>query len=160
LSEIEYDAGLKPVTKVFISHQKADSDAAKRISNRVQLNGLSTYLDVVDDALSKPGQDLGDHIRSRMDSCTHLIAVVSQATTQSWWVPWEIGIATDRNFFISTYALDVMNLPAFLKKWPYLRSLAEIDDYVKESNKAQKRFLAEANQRKEFHTSLKRTLKQ
>ena len=148
------------MTKVFISHQKADSGTATAISNQIKRHGLSTYLDVVDDALAKDSMFLSDHIRKCMDSCTHLIAVVSRATTQSWWVPWEIGVATDREFFISTYALDTTNLPSFLKKWPYLRTLAEVDKYVTQSITTRSKMLTEARMKQDFHTSLKRSLGQ
>ena len=149
------------MAKVFVSHQRKDSTQATRIADRLHQNGLNTYLDVVDDALTHDGKELSDLIRKRMDSCTHLIAVVSNATTASWWVPWQIGIASDREFMIATYALDSTALPSFLTKWPYLRSLADIDKYARQSSSTSgKLYLTEAARVGEFHKSLKRSLGQ
>lgn len=71
-----------------------------------------------------------------MGKCDQLMAVVSQATKGSWWVPWEIGIATERDYPIATYAGDRTALPEYLKKWPYLQSDQDLDIYAKIAKQA------------------------
>lgn len=115
--------------KVFISHKGTDSYLAGAVALRVQKNGLSTYLDVIDDALIKDGPDLSDHIRARMSECDKLIAVVSDATKHSWWVPWEIGVGAERDFRMASYSEKNVGLPSFLRKWLELHSATDIDLY-------------------------------
>jgi hypothetical protein len=100
----------------------------------------------------------------------HAMAVVSANTKESWWVPWEIGIATEKDYPISTYAAGNCDLPSYLKKWPYLKSEADLDIYVKISRSAERElavkqsYLTESVARsmatKAFHQSLRRALGQ
>ena len=82
--------------KVFISHKDSDSELAERVARRVRFNGMDTYLDTIDDALAKDGPDLAELLVARMSSCQQLIAVVSSQTKDSWWVPWEIGVGSEK----------------------------------------------------------------
>jgi hypothetical protein len=123
--------------KVFISHQQADSakaaEVARHLKNR---HGIDSYLDVVDPKIgSHSGPDLADHVRAQMDTCDSLLAVVSYETAKSQWVPWEIGIATEKDFPLATFANTYLPLPEFLQKWPYMTSLAELDQYAYAVNK-------------------------
>ena len=86
------------MSKVFISRKNTDSLIAEKVARRVRANGLSVYLDTIDDALTKDGSDLADHLLRRMGQCQQLIAVVSSATKTSWWVPWEIGVGAEKGF--------------------------------------------------------------
>lgn len=95
--------------RVFVSHQEQDSMTASLVSVSLLINDLKSYLDVVDDALTKDGPELADHIRSRMNDCDQLMAVVSKNTKSSWWVPWEIGVASEKNFRIATYTAESLN---------------------------------------------------
>lgn len=118
--------------RVFISHKSEDELGAMRLQLALMSHeGVQTYLDVVDDHLRDNSQQLTEYLRSALSQCTHLMAAVSQRTQVSWWVPFEIGLATEKNYPISTYALGTTDLPEYLKKWPYLRSKEDIDRYVR-----------------------------
>ena len=117
--------------KVFISHKRIDSPTAERVAQRVRANGLATYLDVVDDALMEDGPDLADTLLRRMGECSQLIAVVSSSTKISWWVPWEIGVGSEKGFRMASYANEYVDLPSYLLKWPALRSLTDVDTYCR-----------------------------
>ena len=39
-----------------------------------------------------------DHIRENLNTCTDIIVVMSEATKESWWVPFEIGMATEKRY--------------------------------------------------------------
>lgn len=81
--------------KIFLSHQKADSELTARIAARLKVNhGLDCYLDLIDPYVNGSVERLADHIRNEMGRCTQLLAVVSPSTANSQWVPWEIGMAT------------------------------------------------------------------
>ena len=151
--------------KVFLSHQRDDSTRAMKVAARLRYNGLDTYLDVVDDALRKDGPELSDYLRAQMSTCTQLMAVVSSSTKGSWWVPWEIGVASEKDFLIATYTSEYTELPSYLKKWPFLRTDQDIDEYARLSKTAaaniRKGYLytREAVARS-FHHDLKRVLRQ
>jgi hypothetical protein len=138
-----------------------------RISRRI---GLFVYLDVIDSQLGKTGPDLADYIRGQLDKCTQLLAVISAQTQASWWVPWEIGVATEKERFLASFVAGNATVPEYLAKWPYLRTRADLDTYVRESKRAellvedrvQKGFRASARAQgfRSFHTSLKASLGQ
>jgi MTH538 TIR-like domain (DUF1863). len=91
---------------------------------------VSTYLDVLDPHLLNEAPRLTQHLREALDECTHLLAAVSNNTKNSWWVPFEIGLATEKDYPISTYALDETTLPDYLRKWPYLRTDHDLARYI------------------------------
>lgn len=141
--------------KIFISHQRADTALAAWIAKRLWVyHSIDSYLDVIDPESSTKGDQLGEHIRDELGKCHQLLAVVSYATKGSWWVPWEIGVATEKDYPIATYAGDKTSLPEYLKKWPYLTSEQELDVYAKVSKQAHetyvnnKRYLSEEVSRK------------
>jgi hypothetical protein len=131
--------------KVFISHKQEDEELAKQISNRLRnVHLIDTYLDVVDPKIaSLSGPDLAEYVRKIMDGCGSLLAVVSAKTAASQWVPWEIGIATEKNFPLATFAGSAAYaLPEFLQKWPYLTNQLELDFYAKRVKENETRSLA------------------
>ena len=126
--------------KVFISHQQADSAKAAIVAQRLKSNhSIDSYLDVIDPYIAK-GEDLAAHIQSEMSKCTQLLAVVSESTRYSSWVPWEIGVATEKDYPLATFA-DGTSPPEFLKKWPYLRTLTDLDLYAQASKTAEQSFV-------------------
>ena len=156
--------------RVFVSHKKEDAEQASAISAHLIANGLTTYLDVIDTQLGKSGPDLADYIRNQMDKCTQLLAVISAQTQASWWVPWEIGVATEKERFLASFVSGNATVPEYLTKWPYLRTRADLDVYVRESKRAellvetqiQKCYRTAARSKgfRSFHTSLKASLGQ
>ena len=122
--------------KVFISHKNADEVVAKQVAERVRRNGLEFYLDSVDPALAQDGPGLADYLLAKMSGCPQLIAVVSSETAKSWWVPWEIGVGSEKRFRMATFAGRPVELPGYLEKWPRLRSLDDVDLYCEYSNQS------------------------
>jgi hypothetical protein len=159
--------------RVFISHQKQDSEVSAVIATRLKTyHQIDSYLDVIDPFLSKPGEDLADHIRVQMGKCTQLLAVISNATRLSQWVPWEIGVATEKDFPLATYSDTTNSIPEFLQRWPVLTSQTALDQYAIASKSAANAFLmrratlhetASVSQRtstRSFYTDLRRRLNQ
>ena len=132
--------------KIFISHQKVDSILATNISDYLKENHqLDSYLDLIDPNVSQMGDQLGEYLRNEMGKCTQLMAVVSENTKGSWWVPWEIGVATEKDHPIATFAGDNAELPTYLKKWPYLKTYYDLDAYAKASIAAKNQFTHRRN---------------
>jgi MTH538 TIR-like domain (DUF1863) len=80
--------------------------------------------------LEKSGPDLADYIRAEMEKCTQLLAVISAKTRESQWVPWEIGVATEKERPLASFVNPHATIPEFLRKWPYLQSLPDVDRYA------------------------------
>lgn len=135
------------MVRIFISHQQADTILAASIAKRLWVyHSIDTYLDVVDPETSKKGDQLGEHIRDELGKCDQLLAVVSHATKGSWWVPWEIGVATEKDFPVATYAGDRTPLPEYLMKWPYLQSQQDLDIYAQVSKQAHQTYVINKRQ--------------
>lgn len=127
--------------KVFISHQQRDSELASVVAHRLKvIHQIDCYLDIVDPNASQTGDMLGEYLRERLGMCTQLMAVVSENTKTSWWVPWEIGVATEKDYPISTFAGDNITLPEYLKKWPYLRTANDLDEYARIAKMVENQF--------------------
>ena len=119
----------------------AYGDLALRLAIRLQAtHGITSYLDVIDSTLDLSSDNLTDHVRTELGKCTQLLAVVSEATHASWWVPWEIGIASEKNFPLATYDGGKTSIPDYLRKWPYLRSTVDLDHYAAASKIAASEF--------------------
>ena len=157
--------------KVFISHQAKDEEAAKRVARRlIMYHQIDCYLDSIDPYIDRKGEDLASHIRTEMTKCTQLIAVVSDATKASQWVPWEIGVATEKDYPLATFSAGGTLPPEFLRKWPYLRDDNDLDRYAVVSKATRDIFLVEKRSysegfartraTKQFYSSLRSRLGQ
>lgn len=158
--------------KIFLSHQKADSELTGRIAARLKVNhGLACYLDLIDPYVGGPVERLADHIRSEMGRCTQLLAVISPSTANSQWVPWEIGMATEKDFPLATFSGGNALPPEFLRKWPYLRNDTDLDKYAAATKSARQTFTRKRNigldetasihdSTREFFTTLRASLGQ
>jgi hypothetical protein len=157
--------------KVFLSHKNEDSEVAGAIAYRLKTHHqIDVYLDVIDRNLEKSGPDLADYIRTEMEKCTQLLAVISAKTRESQWVPWEIGVATEKERPLASFVNPPATIPEFLRKWPYLQSLPDVDRYAAVSKSTHvvqqdslRRTTASIARRtafRDFHTSLKAQLGQ
>jgi hypothetical protein len=120
------------MTKVFISHKREDSNQAEKLASILRLNNVEFYLDVLDPHLLSNADELTRHLRGKLNECTHLIALLSFATRFSWWVPFEIGLATEKEYPISSYITSAVlsDIPDYLRKWPVLLNEADLNKYV------------------------------
>ncbi len=154
---------------VFISHRSTDDALAKRIHDYLRAAGLNCYLDDVDHSLLY-ATDITTAIISRLCACSHLLAVVSDTTSGSWWVPFEIGVGTVQETRIATYRAAYITLPDYLKKWPILSSTTDLQAYARYCDRDAKILLekglttaaasASVQTASQFHRELKRALGQ
>lgn len=154
---------------VFISYQRVDEDRARSISNQLNQFGVKTYIDVMDPVLAG-AEDVTSLIVERLHECTHLLAVVSSSTIASWWVPFEIGVATESDRRIASYRRDLATLPDFLKIWPVLDFDSQLESfarrYFQDSVHSERSlllsdsFIKSLHGAGEFHAALKRDLGQ
>lgn len=117
--------------KVFISHKQEDSEIAKRLALMLRINHTEYYLDVLDPTVAGDGKQLTDHIKKALNTCTDIMVVMSEKTRYSQWVPFEIGMAAQNDMPTVTYLSADVSLPDFLSYWPRLKSVSDVDKYVK-----------------------------
>ncbi|MVV51223.1 toll/interleukin-1 receptor domain-containing protein [Pseudomonas sp. PB120] len=114
---------------VFISYRHTDRVQAMHVNNRLVRANIKTYFDVLDTE-SQHTDDITAVITRNITECTHLLAVVSQETAKSWWVPFEIGEATISNRRICSFKIGPSELPLYLDKWPKLSGEADINFFI------------------------------
>jgi len=73
--------------RVFISHQRGDSEIAKETSEILASFGIDSYLDIIDDSFVNI-EDVASKIQNEMDKCTQVLVIISEANRNSFWVPW------------------------------------------------------------------------
>ena len=94
--------------------------------------GLAGYLDRWDPAVDGDSVELEIHLRSVIRDTPCILAVVTENTPLSWWVPFELGVARETNSQIATFLLVIedsgrqVDLPSYLRKWPILASGTEL----------------------------------
>ena len=116
---------------VFISYRHIDRPRAIAINTRLMQARIKTYLDVLDPE-SQTTDDITSVITRNITECTHLLAVVSERTANSWWVPFEIGEATISGRRICTFKAGPAALPEYLDKWPEMTSEKDLDFFIEE----------------------------
>jgi hypothetical protein len=114
---------------VFISYRHSDRPHAIAINSRLNQANIKTYLDVLDPE-SQTTEDITGVITRNITECTHLLAVVSERTAHSWWVPFEIGEATISNRRICSFKTGPAELPLYLDKWPKLSIDKDLDFFI------------------------------
>lgn len=106
-------------------------------------------------------------IMRRIEQCSYMMAVLSQYTQGSWWVPFEIGVASRGDRRITTYRLRYVDLPQFLSKWPILKDQRDLEKFVRKYRddslvplEEGRGYAATIETADQFHTELKRSLGQ
>ena len=92
--------------KVFISHKQEDSVVAGVICKKLNELGIEAYLDLLDAEICTKGKELTEHIKKRLNDCSDILVVMSNKTEESWWVPFEIGMAAQKDFPVVSYLID------------------------------------------------------
>lgn len=135
------EQSLKPLlplarNAIFVSHQNKDIAEAKNISALIRSAGVQSYLDTEDPFIIGDGEYLEVYLREVIGASRALLAVVSDYTKESWWVPFEAGVARDRNKHLGTYLLTDEDLPSYLWLWPVLRSYYDVVRWAQATERA------------------------
>jgi hypothetical protein len=79
---------------IFMSHSYEDAEVIGGIKAIIEQNGLSVYIDWIEDAQINRGQvtpETADTLRKRMTHCKFLLYATSNSSPNSKWMPWELG---------------------------------------------------------------------
>lgn len=143
---------------VFISHRKADTAEALRAGARLKMHRITTYLDVLDPRIQS-AENVTQQILAGLQPCTHLLAIISTETAGSWWVPFEIGVATNADKRITSFCISIvspMTLPDYLRVWPILTRENQLDLFARRYLE-DKTFLEKSYRLSEARTTLIQT---
>ena len=126
---------------VFVSHKSTDSANAIRIARRIQSSGLSVWVDRLDANMwgDEDGPWLDHYIETILSRSFSLLALVTDLTHESWWVPFEIGLAFELRRYLSSFAHGTIRLPSFLAKHPRLSSDGDIDPWCERLKQLKRR---------------------
>jgi hypothetical protein len=100
LPKSTHPAGLPSSTKrLFISHRQIDAQEAKRIAQIASTKGWAVWLDVEDPTLQSipSGNDprhaviIAAIIEMALLNCTHVVALMTDNSQGSTWIPYEYG---------------------------------------------------------------------
>lgn len=117
--------------KIFISHKQEDGVIAARLDKEFKAHDIDTYLDLIDDDISSDGKALTEHIKKSLNTCTDIIVVMSEKTRFSQWVPFEVGMSTQKDMPTVTFMVEDVKLPEFLDYWPRLKHFSDVEKYLK-----------------------------
>ena len=120
--------------RIFISHKLEDVFTASQIAKELEELRVDCYLDLLDNSLIQNGQALTNHIRANLNQCTDIFVVMSNITRLSQWVPFEVGMAAQKDMPTATFLKEDVSLPEFLQYWPRLKKYTDIREYVSARN--------------------------
>ena len=89
---------------------------------------------------------------------------MSRLTLASQWVPFEVGIAAQRDLPTATFLRSDVPLPEFLEYWPRLKYSSDIKKYVEAKRQVDLeyshsyQYASATNKTDRFYTVLKRKL--
>lgn len=117
---------------VFISHKSQDLMPARRAAEILQDAGVSSYLDVDDPAVHGDSVNLEVYLRDVIRSTQALLVISTPNTRESWWVPFEIGVAREIGKVLSSRVdkRDGVPLPSYLAAWPVITSDAKLKEWA------------------------------
>lgn len=120
--------------RVFISHQKKDSDTAKIIADYLQEAGIDVYFDQYDESINRADpQSVVNAIKRGIENSTHMLVLFSINTFGSMWVPWEIGYAYNSVVTLNVLRLkgvDKDRLPEYLKVVNTVMSIFQLNSLI------------------------------
>jgi hypothetical protein len=119
---------------IFISHKKEDENKAIIISNYIKEKyGFHTYVDALDPEIQEYDNVTG-RIVDKLRESTHLLVIFSEHTIKSMWVPFELGVAYEREEGIGVYIWPdeelSYDLPEYLDEFPKLKNKKHLDEYL------------------------------
>jgi len=160
---------------VFISHRTADNAIARQVAFRLKRrHGITIYMDDIDQKVksARGTPAITALLVRRVNECTNLLAIVTENTSGSWWVPFEIGIARQAPRVITSFTDQTdASLPEYLLEWPRLRGDTAVDTFARLYKQQQKLLIEQVLEKRaaaalqihyvdQFHASLKTTLGQ
>jgi hypothetical protein len=117
---------------VFISYSHVDVDIADKIANILDELGIEYYLDKKN---IKWGQVIDESVSSGLLACKYLIVLISPASHQSDWVPYEVGQAKAHVKKVLPFLVHPsVDIPSYLSNLHCISSLGKIREFFSNIN--------------------------
>lgn len=136
---------------VFISHQKADKDAARKVVDYLKEAGIDVYFDEYDIELrihhqANNPKAVTDAIRKGINNSSHMLAIVSPNTLTSSWVPFEIGYGFDKTDLgvLCLKGIPKGKLPEYVRTAPIIRDIYDLNKLISTLSGSSENILVEA----------------
>jgi hypothetical protein len=136
---------------VFISYQKKDRDAAKKVAEYLQGAGIDVYIDVYDLELKLQHQndnpkEVTKAICNGINNSSHMLVLVSPDTLYSTWVPFEIGYGYDKTDLgvLCLKGIPKGKLPEYVRTAKIVRDIYDLNELVEKLSGKKKEVLLEA----------------
>ena len=117
---------------VFVSHTTRDDALAEEVAKSIRSLGLTVWVDSDNLPTNHDGPGMASKIQGAISRSYCLLAIVTNATKASWWVPFEIGVAWDKRKYLSTYGAPQVPLPSFLVAWPHVNDREELRSWCED----------------------------
>ena len=121
--------------KIFISYSSEDKADAEKLAKILKEVGVDYFLDIKD---VNWGDNIHVSIDNALSECTDLVVIISPASLQSQWVPYEIGSASALKKRILPYLTHpslLHSLPSYLKIFHCKTRLQEVKSYFESRNR-------------------------
>lgn len=115
-----------PGVKVFISHQRNDKHIALDVQKRLENMRIESFLDATDKGRAGY-KSVTDWIVANLRKSTHMLVVYTNNTKSSEWVPFEIGMAYEREEGIAILdSQRVIDKPSYLNDFPLMPDMESL----------------------------------
>lgn len=122
---------------IFISHQKRDTEACRKIAEYLKSVGIDVYFDEYDRDLKIAVQEdnpkkVVNAIKIGIKNSTHMLCVISPNTLDSKWVPFEVGYGYDITKVVVLTLKNIKNsqLPHYIRAVPIIRDIHDINKFI------------------------------
>lgn len=120
--------------RVFISHQKKDSDVAGKIADYLEDAGIDIYFDQYDNTIDRSNpESVVRAIKYGIENSSHMLVVFSPNTLGSMWVPWEIGYAYHSPIILGVLRLKGVakeKIPEYLKVVKIVSDIWDLNSFI------------------------------
>ncbi len=117
------------MSKVFISYSSVDEKKARQLAKGLDDIGVEYFFDRKDIEM---GDSINESVAGGISECSALVVIVSPASLQSQWVPFEIGHATGRGKKVLPYLTHPsLQLPGYLQNLHFKTRLSDVKKYLK-----------------------------
>lgn len=124
---------------VFISYQRDDEKYAELVADYILGKGIDVYFDKYDSSLRLTNETSNPtavtaSIRKGLQFSTHMLVLISQNTSKSYWVPFEIGYSYDKmdtnQKILKHKNVSLNDLPAYVKTREIYTASSQLDTFL------------------------------
>lgn len=130
LLEASRGASLSATFDIFLSHSYLDALEILALKDDIEAFGLTVYVDWVEDSQlsrDKVTPQTANVIRARIRQCKSLLYAISETSSGSKWMPWELGYADAKHGRVaivplaeSTHSSESFGGQEYLGLYPYV----------------------------------------